>query len=689
MRKILNGNQMVLGTCYYPEHWPEHLWEEDLRRMLACGIKVIRIAEFAWSKIEPTEGEFTYTFFDKFLELAEKVGMQVIFCTPTATPPAWLTEKYPEVLNANIDGVLYRHGARRHYNYNSPIYREKTRIIVEKSASHYASHPAVIGWQIDNEINCEKDVFYSESDSAAFRVFLREKYETLEKLNRAWGTNFWNQTYTDWEEIHVPRTTYSDSTNPHEVLDYTRFISASARGYVKLQSDIVRKYIKPGDFITTNGLFGNLDNHKMREESLDFMTYDSYPNFAYTKEDYERFSRTMQDRMWSKNLMEVRSTSPVFGIMEQQSGANGWNTRMAAPTPKPGQMTLWTMQSVAHGADFISFFRWRTCTMGTEIYWHGILDYSGRDNRRLQEVKDIYKKSQSIQQIAGSRYMAQVAVLKDYDNIWDAQLDVWHQDVEKVSQQSLFIAAQKSHTPMDYVYMDDEKTSTSLSDYTVVFYPHPTILSPDRVRMLEEYVAQGGTLVLGCRSGYKDMTGQCVMDRLPGLLQNLTAVDIPEYTRTCPGDEPVLIRWEDDLLKAEVFTDQLAAQGGREKTSRILGMYENCYFTGTPALISNSYGEGRVYYYGSVFTEQAAETFLRKLGVKKPYKELLELPEGCELAVREKDGKQYFFVLNYKKEPVQIHVRRRMKNLYDGIDLQGWMQMEAYGTLVLEYNRNM
>ena len=682
MRKIINGNQLVMGTCYYPEHWTESLWEEDLKRMLAHGITVIRIAEFAWSKIEPTEGNFTYEFYDRFLELAEKVGMKVIFCTPTATPPAWLTEKYPEVLNANIDGVLYRHGARRHYNYNSPVYLEKTRIIVEKSASHYASHPAVIGWQIDNELNCEKDVFYSESDSVAFRIFLKEKYKNLDALNEAWGTVFWNQTYTDWDEIHVPRTTYSDSTNPHEVLDYTRFISASARAYAKLQSDILRKYIKPEDFITTNGIFGNLDNHGMTAESLDFMTYDSYPNFAYTKEDYEKFSRTLGDRMWSRNLTEVRSISSNFGIMEQQSGANGWNTRMAAPTPKPGQMTLWTMQSVAHGADYVSYFRWRTCTMGTEIYWHGILDYSGRDNRRLDEIGEIHKKFQSIQEIAGARYQADVAVIKDYDNIWDAQLDVWHQDLEKVSQQSLFIAAQKTHTPLDFVYLNDEGPSVPLEDYKVLIYPHPVMLSPERVRFLENYVAQGGILILGCRSGYKDMTGKCVMDRLPGLLVSLTGVDIPEYTRTCPGDEPVRIRWDKYSLEAPVFNDQLATQPGREKHTRVLGYYENSYYAGTPALIQNNYGKGKVYYYGSVFTEAAAEVFLEKSGVKSPYKEILELPECCELAVREKNGKKYYFVLNYSRENVTIHIERPIMNLYTQTVEEGDVTIEAYGTRV-------
>ncbi|MBP3542607.1 MAG: beta-galactosidase, partial [Lachnospiraceae bacterium] len=425
MRQIINGKAVTLGTCYYPEHWPQELWREDLLRMKEVGIEVIRIAEFAWSKIELHEGEFDYSFFDSFLDLAEEVGMKVIFCTPTATPPAWLTHKYPEVLNANMQGNLYCHGARRHYNYNSPVYREKAAIITEKSAEHYGNRKCIIGWQLDNEFNCENSEFYSESDSKAFRVFLQKKYGDLDTLNEAWGTVFWNQTYTDWEEVDVPRMTNSNSTNPHRVLDYKRFVSESVCSFAKLQSDILRKYIKEEDFITTNGVFGNINYQRLNSESLDFMTYDSYPNFAYCLSDYNENDK-LKDRKWSRNLTEIRAISDNFGIMEQQSGANGWNTHMEAPTPRPGQLTLWTMQSIAHGADFISYFRWRTATMGTELYWHGILDYSGRENRRLREVREVYGKLQNMKGLAGTKYHAEVAVLKDYDNVWDADTDVWH-----------------------------------------------------------------------------------------------------------------------------------------------------------------------------------------------------------------------------------------------------------------------
>lgn len=681
MNKSLAADKLSLGVCYYPEHWDKSLWREDLLRMLRNGIETIRIAEFAWSKFELTEGVFTFDFFDEFLEIAKETGIKVIFCTPTATPPAWLTNKYPESLNASIDGVLYRHGARRHYNYNSRIYQKLTKRIVEKIAEHYGPHPNIIGWQIDNELNCEKNEFYSESDTLAFREFLKNKYQTLEALNTAWGTTFWNQTYTDWEEVYVPRPTISNAPNPHAVLDYTRFISDSALRFAELQSDIIRKYIKQGDFITTNGLFSNLDNHRMTEESLDFIMYDSYPNFAYCLGTDPEHSTDLNDRKWSRNLTEVRSISPTFGIMEQQSGANGWNTAMEAPTPKPGQMTLWTLQSIAHGADYVSYFRWRTCTMGTEIYWHGILDYSNRDNRRLKEVSEINQKIKKITGVTGAIYEAAFGVLKDYDNIWDAQLDAWHKRVDKLSQEGIFKAAQLTHTPMDYIYLRENTTAEELLKYPVLFYPHAVIMTEQKVKLLEEYVALGGCLILGCRTGYKDLTGKCVMLKLPGLLQPLSGTDVTEYSFIAPDDGTVYIDWDGTKVEAAVFNDLLQPLGEHAK---VLGTYISNYYAGCGGLILNSFGKGKVYYFGGAFTEDTAKVFLDKLEIATPYKAIIEVPAECEIAVRSKEDKKYLFVLNYGKKQAVIQLKKSLMNLYEGLQEDGIVDIEPYGTRVYE-----
>ena len=678
MSTILDGKRLVLGTCYYPEHWPESMWEADIRRMLESGIEVIRIAEFAWSKTEPVEGQFTFDFFDRFLDLCDRHGMKVIFGTPTATPPAWLTEKYPEVLNADQDGSLYRHGARRHYNYNSLVYQTLSARIVRVLAEHYARRKCIIGWQIDNELNCEREWFYSEADSAAFRIYLRDRYETLDRLNEAWGTAFWNQTYTAWNEIHVPRKTISDSTNPHEVLDYIRFISVSARRFCKMQSDILREYVKPGDFITTNGMFSNLDNHQMTKESLDFYTYDSYPNFAYCLDAYREGDSDLRDRRWSRNLTEVRSISKRFGIMEQQSGANGWNTRMEAPTPRPGQMTLWTMQSIAHGADYVSYFRWRTSTIGTEIYWHGILDYSGRENRRIAELRQIHATLGRMQELAGTRYEAKVALVRDYDNNFDARLDKWHGRVDWASESALFNAAQKSHTPLDYVYLD-HTTAEELAAYSLLFYPHPALMNAERAELLRRYVEQGGTLVFGCRSAYKDMNGRCVMDKLPGLLAEMTQADVLEYSFIAPDAGKVTVDWEGTCLEASIFTDLVTEVG----TGHLEGTYTSDYYAGSGALVSNQVGKGKVYYYGSAFSEQAVQVFLEKLGVASPYRDMIEVPESCELAVRRNDRDRYLFVLNYLNAPATIQIRQPMVDLRSGETVCGSFEVPGYDALVL------
>ncbi len=679
MSYLLDGKRIVMGTCYYPEHWDRGLWREDLRRMKEAGIEVIRIAEFAWNKTEIREGVFDFGFFDGFLDLCEEEDMKVIFCTPTATPPAWMSEKYPEILNADRDGVLYRHGMRRHYNYNSPVYRGFSRRITEKLAQHYAARSCIIGWQLDNELNCETEWFYSESDTAAFREFLRNKYGSADALNEAWGTVFWNQTYLDFSEIHVPRKTIHDAPNPHLMLDYMRFISESARSFAKEQADILRRYLKPGDFITTNGIFANLDYKALTEESLDFLCYDSYPDFAYTMDSDQSDPDSLLDRQWSRNLTEVRASSPAFGIMEQQSGGNGWTTRMEAPTPRPGQLRLWTMQSVAHGADFVSYFRWRTATMGTEIYWHGILDYSGRENRRIREVRGVAQDFAKLSPVAGALYKADAAVLKDYDNVFDASMDVFHKRVETQSAQALFCAAQKTHTPLDYLYLDHARLSDLLR-YKVLFYPHAVILTPSRTELLKAYVQAGGILVFACRTGYKDLTGKCVTEKLPGLAAALSGTDVTEYSFIGPDADPVFVNWDGTRFPAAVFADLLSPL----PNGRMEGTYEGEYFSGEGALVSSETGSGKVYYYGSAFSEQAARVFLEKLGAADPLRDTLTLPQEVELAVREKDGKRYAFLLNYAKHEAELVFRRPCRDLLSGELLSGKTVLPAFGVFVAE-----
>lgn len=675
MSAFLDGKEIKLGVCYYPEHWDRSLWRSDLERMKETGLNTMRIAEFSWNKFEPEDGIFDYSFFDDFLDLVEEIDMKVIFCTPTATPPAWLTQHYPEVLNSDIDGNLFYHGGRRHYNYNSPVYRKFTARIVENIAAHYCRRSCIVGWQIDNELNCEMNEFHSESDSISFRNYVHDKYGTLDALNAAWGTTFWNQTYTSWDEIYVPRRTTGRSINPHLMLDYYRFISASTNSFLKLQSDILEKYIKADDFITTNGIFSNIDYQVMKRDSLDFITYDSYPNFAYCIDGHNK-NDLMKDRNWSRDLSEVRAISPIFGIMEQQSGANGWNIAMEAPTPKPGQISLWAMQSIAHGADYVSFFRWRTCTFGTEMYWHGILDYSGRDNRRIREIKNFSKTVNKLSVVAGAQYKASVAVIKDYDNVWDAQLDMWHRRVEDSSRNAIFTALQLAHIPFDYVYINDDTPVERLEYYDFIFAPHLSIMTAARALLLERYTAAGGRIIFGARTGYKDITGKCVSDYLPGMLSRLCGTDIPEYSFVSPEDAPLYADWDGVKLEAAVFNDLLEPASD---TAEVLAYYKGTYYDGVPALICNHFGQGNAYYFGGAFTKETVDVIIKKCCLTSPLADIADVPAECEIALRSNGNTQYLFILNYTCEDQFIELHQMVFNLIDGHNETGRLELKGYG----------
>lgn len=686
MPQRLHTSRFQVGACYYPEQWSASLWEDDFRRMRELGFSIIRMAEFAWTIFEPEEGSFSFELFDRVMDLAQQYGVQVILGTPTATPPAWLTAKYPEVLNVSQTGVTYHHGQRRHYNYNAPVYQRLSRRIAGQLASHYKDHPALLGWQIDNELNCEVNVFYAEADQQAFRAWLQRRYGTLERLNEAWGAVFWNQTYTDWQQVALTGPTPSDSPNPHQALDEKRFISDSAINFARIQAEAIREFDST-HWITTNGLFEHLDYHRLSREALDFISFDSYPQFAAhafpTNEPHP-----LLDRYFSLFLSRARNVSPNFCVMEQQSGAGGWVNRLLSPMPRPGQMRLWTYQSIAHGADMLLYFRWRTATYGTEIYWHGIHDYDNRPNRRVAEAATIGRELAQVgSSIVGSTYRADVAIVRDYTNDWDGEFDQWTGPYTQQSTYAWFKALQHSHIPTDLFYLQDETSLADLARYRCLIYPHPAIMSDATAELLRGYVQSGGTLIFGCRTGYKDTSGHCLMHPMPGPVADLCGITVEEFTRLSPHQPVPTLRWnarsELQGLTADAFNDILHVEA--DDVEVVATYNEDAdYYAGKPVLTRRASGQGTVYYYGAVFNPNTARAMIEHLGLVSPQAQQLTLPRDIELAIREQqDGRRIIFLLNYAHTQQQIQLHYPATNLLTGEIIQSEVTLPAHDVLLL------
>jgi beta-galactosidase len=683
MESSYRADRVTIGVCYYPEHWPETLWADDFDRMRELGMSHVRMAEFGWTLMEPVEGEFDFSLFDKAVSMAHERGLKVILGTPSACPPAWLTEKYPEVLNASREGVVYRHGMRRHYNYNSPKYRELCARIVRKMAEHYGGNPAVAGWQIDNEFNCEMWDFYSDADHTAFREWAKRRYGSLDALNQAWGAVFWSQTYTDWNQIYLTRPTVSNSPNPHHLLDERRFISDSVISFASMQAEIIRQNAS-GQWITTNGLFGHLNSHELTAKALDFISYDSYPMFGLMHAGSD--TNALADRGVSMSLTTVRSISRNFVIMEQQSGPGGWVNRMHQMSPKPGQVRLWTYQSIGHGADLIVYFRWRTAAFGTEIYWHGINDHHNRPNRRIREVAQISEELAKVgSTIAGTKNVKQALILKSYDNDWDSEFDGWCGSSNSASNDAWLKALQRRHIQLDVAFVESGLTAADLAGYTAVIVPQMSILTEKTADMLRAYVESGGVVVFGNRTGYKNEHGHCLMQPAPGPISDLCSVEVEDYSMV-HGDPPTLAGpaiASGSTLTADRFNEILSPTSD---TVEVLARYTGDYYDGKPVLTRNRVGSGFAYYYGAAFNQSTAEAVIDVIGLRSAADGWLDIPASVELTVREDaaTGRRMHFLLNYLAESAKIGVSGAAADLLGGSHEAGILTLPAYGAAIVE-----
>ncbi|OXS54492.1 hypothetical protein B1A99_26445 [Cohnella sp. CIP 111063] len=682
--KRLRTNRYLLGVCYYPEHWRRELWDDDFRRMRELGFNTVRMGESAWPIFEPEEGRYSFELFDEAIALCKRHGLDVILGTPTYAPPAWLTAKYPEALRRDFHGQVMHHGSRRHCNYTAAAYLERCAAIVERMALHYRDEPAVIGWQIDNELNCHMDVSFADSDRAAFREWCRRKYGSLERLNEAWGTVFWAQTYSDWAQVDLPRPTPTYH-NPGHLLDFYRFTSDSAIAFAKLQYDALKRHA-PHRFATHNGLFGNIDNPELTERALDFMSFDSYPAFQLMRGDLPAHYR---DRMTSKHLGRVRGMSGKFMILEQQAGPGGQSGNTLnrygfgdylQATPKPGQLRLWAWQSAAHGADGLLFFRWRTVTAGAETLWHGLNDYGNRPNRRVEEAgrfaDDIAKLGDLL---VGSEIVPETALLYDYDNDSNAKIEGYIGPFEWESEESLFRGLTELHLNADQLSLRPMRDPERLRPYKALFYPNAQLLAEEDVALLRRYAEEGGIIVFGPRAGYKDRTNRCYSLPFPGVLRELTGTEAAEFTMVRDTSSTMTYASSGVSAAAPHFNEILRPFSPE---AEVLARYDADYYRGEPAIVATRVGRGRVVYCGAFFTDANVPELLSALGLADPLADWARIPREVETVRRRSGTDEFYIFLNYTAEPQKLVFLSPGETLPDGSPLLGEVALPPYDVLV-------
>ncbi|MDV6234043.1 beta-galactosidase [Leptospira ellisii] len=587
---------MIFGADYYPEQWTPKDWEEDIRIMKEMGLTSVRLAEFSWALMEPKEGKFDFSFYDRILDLLQKNGMTAILGTPTATFPPWLVKKFPDIIQER-DGIKRTVGTRRQACFSSPNYKKATTKIVTAMAKHFGNHPIVVGWQIDNEIGHEgSDIDHSQTSLKAFREWLKRKYKTIKTLNEVWGNVFWGVLYDSFDEIPVPGPHVASNFNPSMIQDFYRFHSDTIVEFVKLQTQILRKF-SVGRPLTTN-LYPSpfLPIVDMAELSsyLDYVSWDHYPTWGEQEEPFPHpfVSAMLQYSRGLKNL--------PFTVMEQISGFQGHD--LLGYLPAPGQIKLWTKHSIIHGSNAIYYFRYRTARFGQEQLCYGILDHDKEKTERYFELqKGIEEISEYAEDFTEELFHAEVAVVHDIENArnwkhqpistglkfspvswsqvgYDIEMATWFAGMNVLNVNTHFRPASK----IDF------------KDYKIIILPMYTMVNEAVFERLEMFVRNGGILVLGFRTGAKDLNGWMNDSQIPGPFAEMAGVRVRKFEAV--GNQKV-------KFKFRVFPGVCSkiCEILEPTTAEVWARYtdKRKFYKGKPVITSNSYHKGRVIYVGA------------------------------------------------------------------------------------------
>jgi len=623
---------MRLGVCYYPEHWPEAMWKDDAARMKALGIDRVRIAEFAWSRIEPSPGEYNWAWLDRAIDVLADAGLKVVMCTPTATPPKWLIDRHPDILPVGADGRPRAFGSRRHYDFSSPSYFEASQKICTAVAERYGKHPAVAFWQTDNEFGCHNTVVsYSPAALQRFRGWLKHRYGTIDALNTAWGTVFWSMEFRSFDEIDLPVGTVTEAHPTHR-LDYRRFASDEVVRYNRMQTEIIRAH-SPQRPVAHNfmQLFTEFDHYKVAAD-LDIATWDSYPLGALEEQWFDpsiksKWLRTGHPDFASFNHDVYRGMSKLpFWVMEQQPGPVNW--AHWNPAPLPGMVRLWSWEAFAHGAGCVSYFRWRQAPFAQEQMHAGLNTPDNRLDMGGAEASLVAKEIEQVLEADGeSRVSTKVALVWDYEAKWLFEIHPQGADFHYPRFAFEYYSALRSlGLDVDVIPVD-----APLDGYKMIVVPPLPVVPAD---FADRLAASGAQVVLGPRTGSKTANLTIPAALPPG--EGIAKL-IPIRVWRVESMRPNVTEKVDQRGEARHWRDFIETGDG--------ALIEATFADGHPAIVRS----GSALYLASLFDETLTQEIF--LGVAKAAGiNAAPLPEGIRISRR--GGLTYVF--NYNATPYKI-----------------------------------
>jgi beta-galactosidase len=653
---------IAYGADYNPEQWPRDTWAEDVRLMAEAGVTIATVGVFSWALLEPEEGRFELDWLADVLDLLDAGGVAVDLATATASPPPWLSRRYPETLPRLADGTLLGPGGRQAWCPSSPVFRGRALALVTALAERFHDHPALVMWHVSNELGGHNARCYCDVSAAAFRDWLRNRYGAVGRLNEAWGTAFWSQRYGSFDEVLPPRTAPTFA-NPTQQLDFARFSSDALLDCFRAERDLLHE-LSPGIPVTTNFMV------MKHVRAMDYLAWG--PELDLVAQDHYLRADDPDAHVelaWSADLTRGTARGRPWFLMEHSPSAVNWQPRNVAKSP--GQMRRNSLAHVARGADAVCFFQWRASRAGAEKFHSALVPHAGTDTRVWREAVELGATLKAIGEVAGSTVRAEVAVVVDWDARWAAELDSHPtSDLEYLDRHlGLYRPLWDAGVTVDMVGPEAD-----LSRYRLVLVPTLYLTTDAGAANIRSYVESGGTVLVTYWSGIVDEDDHVRLGGYPGAFRELLGVRTEEFYPLRQGEQVRLVGGVLDGSTADVWTELLDLRGAEQVSS-----YADGPLPGVPALTLNRVGEGQAWYLATRVDPAGTEALIRHVcelaGVA------VHQQPGVEVVRRHGADRSYLFVLNHTDHTVEVPATGT--DLVSGVDCAPTVKVDAGGVAVV------